>query len=143
MDELFGIEAILGEIKAVVGLQYEAELEYVRESQIEYEHFEPKPEPEVKPAKDEDAEDDAADAGAGSENGDEPKVAKFDPTALDRFTGLPFQWTKTNRKSKNLPQLFQGMKGINTQHEVKECHQFGSAAAEQTAKCLDDFCGRL
>lgn len=135
MDELFSIEAILGEVKAVVGLQYEAELEYVRESQIEYEHFEPKPEPEAKPPKGEDEQSEAADGGAGSENGDEPKIPKFDPST--------FQWTKTNRKSKNLPQLFQGMKGINTQHEVKECQQFGANSAEQTAKCLDDFCGRL
>lgn len=36
------------------------------------------------------------------------------------FDRTEFKWTITNRKPKNLPQLFHGMKGINTLHEVKE-----------------------
>jgi len=36
------------------------------------------------------------------------------------FDRTKHNWTITNRKPKNLPQLFHGMKGINTLHEVKE-----------------------
>jgi hypothetical protein len=40
MDELFSIETILGEVKAVVGLQYEVEPLLEDESSIKYEEFE-------------------------------------------------------------------------------------------------------
>lgn len=51
MDEIFCIESNFGEVKAVIGLQFEQELEYIREDQIEYEKFDPKPVVEEKPPK--------------------------------------------------------------------------------------------
>jgi hypothetical protein len=51
MDEIFSIEAIFGEVKAVIGLQFVQELEYIRENEIEFEKFEPKPVAQVKPKK--------------------------------------------------------------------------------------------
>lgn len=44
MDELFGIEKHIGEVQAIIGLQFNSEKEYVEEYEIEYEVF---PEPEV------------------------------------------------------------------------------------------------
>jgi len=36
------------------------------------------------------------------------------------FKPEDFQWTVSNRKPKNLPQLYLGCKGINTLNEVKQ-----------------------
>jgi len=68
---------------------------------------------------DEEAEEPEA---AAEEEGDEKKAPVFDRTQ--------YKWTITNRKPKNLPQLFHGMKGINTLHEVKEASQFGGIASD-------------
>jgi hypothetical protein len=57
MDEIFSIEAIFGEVKAVIGLQFAQELEYIREADIEYEKFDPKPVVEKKVV-DDNADDD-------------------------------------------------------------------------------------
>lgn len=35
------------------------------------------------------------------------------------FKKEDYQWTVSDRKAKNLPQLYLGCKGINTLHEVK------------------------
>lgn len=43
MDEFFSIEAVLGEVKAIIGLQFTEEQEYVREDEIEYEKFPEEP----------------------------------------------------------------------------------------------------
>ena len=78
MDELFSIEAILGEVKAVIGLQFVAELEYVREGEIEFEKFDPKPVAVVKPPKaegDEEEEEPVVEEEEG-----EKQVVKFDPS---------------------------------------------------------------
>ena len=44
MDELFMIEKHIGEVQAVVGLQFEKEKEYIEDNEVEYEVF---PEPQV------------------------------------------------------------------------------------------------
>ena len=78
--------------------------------------------------------------------GDEPEPAADEEEGEKKekaFDRTEFKWTITNRKPKNLPQLFHGMKGINTLHEVKEAIQFGGIASDQVSKCLDDFCGRV
>ena len=49
----------------------------------------------------------------------------------------------SDRKAKNLPQLYLGCKGINTLHEVKQSTDFDAVQAKAIAKCLDEFCGRL
>ena len=131
MDEFFSIEGTLGEVKAVISLQFNKEPEYIRDEEIEYEKFEPKAAvvEKKKPAEGEEEEEPAA------EGDDGPKA----PT----FNKEDFQWTISNRKSKNLPQLFIGCKGINTQHEYKNCYQFGQNTPDQITKSIDEFCGRL
>lgn len=44
MDELFMVEKHIGEVCAVVGLQFNYEKEYIEEHEVEYESF-PDPEP--------------------------------------------------------------------------------------------------
>jgi len=44
MDELFMIEKQIGEVQAIIGLQFNSEKEYIEEYEIQYEEF---PEPEV------------------------------------------------------------------------------------------------
>jgi len=113
MDELFTIETILGEVKAVVGLQYAQEAELEDESTTKYEEFE---KVEVAVAA-------KAPTGDDEEGGDEPEPAADDEEGEKKapaFDRTQYKWTITNRKPKNLPQLFHGMKGINTLHEVKE-----------------------
>ena len=46
MDEFFNIEKSIGEISAVIGLQFNYEKEYIEDGEIEYEVF-PDPEPVV------------------------------------------------------------------------------------------------
>jgi len=48
MDELLLTEKHIGEVVAVIGLQYEYEKEYTEDHEIEWIKFEPKAEPEKK-----------------------------------------------------------------------------------------------
>ena len=135
MDELFGIEEVIGEVAAVIALQSNAEAEFIREDQIVYEKF-PEPEPveeKKKPAEGE--EESGAEQEQPEEDGEEKKKPAFNPAE--------YQWTVSDRKAKNLPQLYLGCKGINTLHEVKEAKDFDTNNALAISKCLDDFCARL
>ena len=58
MDELFAIEKNIGEVQAVIGLQFNSEKEYIDEDELEYEKFEPKETPRAQPKVD--GADDAA-----------------------------------------------------------------------------------
>lgn len=78
MDEIFSIESIFGEVKAVIGLQFAQELEYIREDQIEFEKFAPKPVAEVKPPKAEGEESEPEEAPV--DDGEEKPAPKFDPS---------------------------------------------------------------
>jgi len=57
MDEFFAIESILGEVKAIIGLQFNAEAEYIRDDQIEWEKFPEKPVVVAKPKAADDEEE--------------------------------------------------------------------------------------
>ena len=61
MDEFFGIEGIIGEVKAIIGLQFQEEPEYIRDDQIEWEKFAPveKVVEKAKPAEGEEEEAEA------------------------------------------------------------------------------------
>lgn len=48
MDELFMIEKHIGEVQAIIGLQFNSEKEYIEEYEVQYEEF---PEPEPLPEK--------------------------------------------------------------------------------------------
>ena len=73
------------------------------------------------------------------------------------FKKEDFKWTKTDKESKNLPQLFTGIKGINTLHDKKEIECTGNWDRNskeghahysnwlngQISDCLNHFCSRL
>ena len=82
MDELFQIEATVGEVAAVIGLQFSSEPEFLSDDQIEYEKF---PEPVVEEVK-EKAE------GVEDEGGEPPDYSRG-----QRFRGRPrrFQCAKS------------------------------------------------
>jgi hypothetical protein len=81
MDELFSIETILGEVKAVVGLQYVQEPELEDESTTKYEEFEKVEEVVAAkaPAEGEEGEE-AEEAAPEEEEGGEKKAPAFDRT---------------------------------------------------------------
>ena len=98
MDELFMIEKHIGEVQAVVGLQFESESEYIEENDIEYEVFAAPEVVEVKrrPAGEEGEEGEAAEEQPPAE-GDDGEKKK--PT----FKVEDWKWTVTDRRPKNLP----------------------------------------
>ena len=92
MDELFQIEKNIGEVQAIVGLQFNSEKEYIEEYEVQYEEF---PEPEAKPEKkkgDGEEEEDQEQPPVEEEEKKEPAYKIEDK-----------KWTITDRKSKNLP----------------------------------------
>jgi adenylate kinase family enzyme len=134
MDELFQIEKHIGEVSAVISLQNQAEA-----SQWTDEKWEEFEEPPVAPPKqkvlNDEGEEVEEEAEAAEEEG-EPKKPTWNPSI--------YKWTVTNRRSKNLPQLFRDFKGINVHHETKKCSEFskdGNSAV--VVKALDDFCQRV
>ena len=94
MDEIFEIEKTIGEIIAIIGLQFNYDKEYVDESEIVYEQF---PEPVVEEKKqqlDENGEPVEQEEAKEEEEGEEKKP-KFKPE--------DYKWTVTDGKPKNLP----------------------------------------
>ncbi len=78
MDEFFNIEKYLGEIIAVIGLQFNYEKEFLEENEVEYEVF-PEPEPVIiKKELDEDGNEIEPPAQQEEEEG-ENKKPKFKP----------------------------------------------------------------
>lgn len=149
MDELFMIEKHIGEVQAVVGLQFETEKEYTEENEIEYEVF-PDPEPVAvakKPVGEDGEEVEAEpEAAADGDDGEKKKPA---------FKVEDWKWTVTDRKPKNLPQLFMQSKGIGARHEVKQAtaSQADSSPSssvinsaslhEAVTRSMDEFCAKL
>ena len=135
MDELFSIERNIGEVQAVIGLQFNSEKEYLEEDEIEYERFdvEVTPRQESKPvAEGEEAQAEqppAEDAAAAA------KKSSFRPE--------DWRWTSSDRRPKNLAQLFMQLKGATSKHELRTAEQFSSSQYEAISKSLDEFCGKL
>lgn len=90
---------------------------------------------EVKTGEEGEEEAAAAEEAAPAEGEGEGKVDKFNPK--------DHKWTVTNRKSKNLPQLFRDFCGKNYQHEVKKASEFGEGQADQVSAALDSYCKNL
>lgn len=134
MDELFQIEAIVGEVAAVIGLQFASEPEFLSDDQIQYEKF---PEPVVEEVKEK----------AEGEEGEEEQPPAEEPgegeVKAPTWKKEDYKWTVSDRKAMNLPYLYLRVKGINTFHEVKQASDFDPLATKAIAKCLDDFCARL
>ena len=125
MDEFFDIERNIGNVKAIVGLQFEFQNETVDEKDLEYEKFE-----------DQEAEAPKLDEEGNPVPPPEGQKAAFKPK--------DYQWTMTNRQPHNLPQIFMGAKG-KTQaiHEVKSAEQYSSSQYEAISKSLDEICTKV
>jgi len=115
MDELWQIERHIGEIKAIIGLQFAYEPETIDSKDVE-----------LVQAADVDAANKRIEATKppapeGEEGGEEAKK-DGKPSLKDQ------EWTETNKKPKNLPQLFLNCKGEkNTTNEVRTAEQFSSS----------------
>ena len=135
MDELFMIERFVGDVQAVIGLQFNSEKEYVDEEDVEWETFEvveaPKKE-EPKPVAEGEEQPPAEQPPA--EDAGKPKNA---------FKPEDWKWTATNRKPKNLAQLFVQSKGPAAKHEIRAAEQYSSSQYEAISKSLDEFCSSL
>jgi len=136
IDELFTIERNIGEVQAVIGLQFNSEKEYTDEDEIEYERFEVAETPR---------KDDAKPVGDGEEASEQPPAE--DPAAAAKkksaFKPEEWEWTKCDRKPKNLAQLFMQSKGNLAKHELRTAEQYSSSQYEAISKSLDEFCGKL
>jgi len=89
MDELFMIEKHIGEVQAIVGLQFISEKEYIEDYEIQYEEF---PEPEQVPVK-----------VKGEDEEEEQPPAEEEEQKKPAFKPEEYKWTVTDRKPKNLP----------------------------------------
>lgn len=129
MDEFFAIEKHLGEVKAVVALQFTAENEGA-DKDVEYVQFTE----EDKAAQPQPA---AGEGEEGAGDGEQPKAPAFNPA--------DYQWTVTNKKPQNLPQLFVRCKGKNnTKHVVKKADEYSSQSEfEAISKSMDELCGKV
>lgn len=138
MDEFFALEHFIGPVSGIISLQTEEEAVAVDPSTIVYHEF-PKPESVV--------EDKAKKPADGEEDGEAEEPAAEE--GAEEGDGKPawnpeeFTWTVTNRKSKNLPQLFVGAKGTSGVHEVKAATEFGNNRLFQIAESIDQFCTML
>jgi hypothetical protein len=118
MDELFMIEKYIGEVQSVIGLQFNAEREYIEEYEIEYESF---PEPEVVEVKK------RGEGEEGEEQQEEQPPVDGEETKKPAFRVEDWRWTITDRKPKNLPQLFMQTKGIAARHELRNAEHYSSS----------------
>lgn len=132
MDELFGIEKHIGEVQAIIGLQFNSEKEYIEEYEVEYEQFPEPEEVEVKKNVNEDGEEEQ-----------QPPAEEEGEKKAPAFKVEDWKWTITDRKPKNLPQLFVQSKGIAARHELRTAEQYSSSQYEAISKCLDEFCSKV
>jgi hypothetical protein len=134
MDELFRIEKDIGSIFGIISLQYNMEQTlFVDEKWEEF--------AEVvvaeKPAKrfDEEGNEIPEEPVAAAGEDGEAKAPKFNPA--------DHKWTITNRRARNLPQVFRDYKGVTCVCEEKPSESFGESSQEAVTKCLNDFCHRV
>ena len=98
MDEFINVETHIGEVAAVIGLQFTLEAEYINQDEIKYEQGE-------------DAEEAPPKEGEEAEEGEKKAPA---------YKVSDFEWSVTDRMPKNLPQIYLASKGVDkTRHEVK------------------------
>jgi hypothetical protein len=79
-----------------------------------------------------------------ADDGEEPPAEDGGQEKKQVFRPEEWKWTVSNRKSKNLPQLFLSTKGTDrTMHEVKTAEQYSSSQYEAISRSLDEFCQRV
>lgn len=122
MDEFQNIEKELGTVAAIVGLQFALESDSKLNEDKEIEWNQPVEEAPKDEAPKEEGEEEAA-----------PKK----PT----FKVSDYKWSMSNRKPRNLVQIYMGSKGEEcVKHEVKTAESYSTSAYEAVSKSLDEFC---
>ena len=127
------IENRIGEVQSIVSLRinHVEDTNYIDDKWIE---FAPKEVVEKK-VKVEGEEGEEAEAEQPPAEEGENKAPKYDPNE--------FRWTDTDKRMKNLPQVFKDFKGINCNCDVKHAESYSPQTFEAIAKSLDEFCGRV
>ena len=124
MDEFQNIEKELGTVAAIVGLQFalESASRLDEDKEIEWNQ------PEAEAPKEEAPAEDGGEEGAAA-----PKT--------EAFKVSDYKWSMSNRKPRNLVQIFMGSKGEeNVVHEEKTAESYSTSAYEAVSKSLDEFC---
>lgn len=134
MDELIEIEREIGEVVAIASLKFSQEKEVIEEEEVEYEEFPEPPPVEEKKAEGEGEGDNEPPAAQDEGEGDEKK---------EDFKVEEYQWTITNRKPKNLAQVYLQLKDQNAVHEIKTAEEYSSSQYEAISKSLDEFITRV
>lgn len=135
LNELVEVEREIGEVVAIASLKFTQEKEGLEDDELEYEEFPEPPQEEVKKPEGEgegEAEQPPADLDEGE--GDAKK---------DNFKVEDYQWTITNRKPKNLVQVYLQMKEKNAVHETRSAEEYSSSQYEAISKSLDEFITRV
>ena len=133
MDELIEIEREIGDIVAIASLKFSQDIDTTEENEVEYEEF-----PEPPPVEEKKAE--------GEGEGDEiPKQPEDEGEGEKKedFKVEEYQWTITNKKPKNLAQVYIQLKGANAVHEIKNAEEYSTSQYESISKSLDEFVTRV
>eukprot|EP00343_Euplotes_focardii_P005538 CAMPEP_0205808490 /NCGR_PEP_ID=MMETSP0205-20121125/12439_1 /ASSEMBLY_ACC=CAM_ASM_000278 /TAXON_ID=36767 /ORGANISM="Euplotes focardii, Strain TN1" /LENGTH=151 /DNA_ID=CAMNT_0053084211 /DNA_START=183 /DNA_END=638 /DNA_ORIENTATION=+ len=133
MNELIEIEREVGEIVAISSLKFSQES--LEEDDLEYEEF-PEP-PQVEEVKKE---------GEGEGDEEQPPPEEEEGEGDDKkedFKVEEYQWTITNKKPKNLVQVYMQLKEQNAIHEIKNAEEYSSSQYESISKSLDEFITRV
>ena len=134
MDELVEIEREIGEIVAIASLKFNQETENIEDNEVEYEEF-----PEPPPVEEKKVE--------GEGEGEAEKIKQPEDEGegekKDDFKVEEYQWTITNKRPKNLAQVYLQLKGANSVHEIRNAEEYSSSQYEAISKSLDEFITRV
>ena len=135
MDEFFNIEKNIGEVVGVIGLQFSKESTTFDITADMIEDI------VVEEVKEEAAKEDGAE---GSDAEDAKEEADEEENKKPSWNPTEYKWTKTNRLSKNLPQLFRDYMGNRCNFGEQNWKTYQSATHEDAAvKALDEFCAKI
>jgi adenylate kinase family enzyme len=125
MDEFQAIEREIGDVAAVVGLHDVEQPTALEPADIEW----------VRATEEEGAAEEQPKA--GGEEGGEGEAGPPKP----KFRAEAYDWSVSDRKPRNLPQVFLASKGAaKCRHEVKASDAYSASQYEATSKALDEFC---
>jgi len=131
MDEFLMIQKCIGPVSGIISLTFKEE--QLTDGQAVYEQFE---EPEVEEVKAE---------AAPAEGDEEAAPAEEAPPAEEegakpKWNPKDFQWTITNRKSKNLAMVYRDYTGASFHSVCKKAEEYGDSSVDQISEALKDFC---
>ena len=131
MDEFFAIEKHIGDIKAILSLQYQEEataIDHKGAQKIEFTE-----------------EEKAAFQPKAPAEGDEPPPEEGDGAKAAAWNPTDYEWTITNKHPKNMPQLFiRCKKKATVKQDVKQADTYSNQSEQEAIqKSLDDLCQKL